>query len=127
LNLLPPDGFRILKQVPAAKPALTQFVKSDGATLGRIIGPWPSTTFHFRTFQDKHLLRLISAQAAESFHVDYKRETYGGNDDQRREFAIHGRDNPNSVFLHGLDPKQPFKPMPQLRKVRLANRRTQHS
>jgi hypothetical protein len=36
--------------------------------------------------QEKHLLRLISAQAAESLHVDYKLETYGGNDDQRREF-----------------------------------------
>ena len=36
--------------------------------------------------QEKHLLRLISAQAAESLHVEYKRETYGGNDDQRREF-----------------------------------------
>jgi len=30
--------------------------------------------------------RLIAAQAAESLHVEYKRETYGTNDDQRREF-----------------------------------------
>jgi hypothetical protein len=33
-----------------------------------------------------HLRRLIAAQAAESLHVEYKRETYGSNDDQRREF-----------------------------------------
>jgi hypothetical protein len=33
-----------------------------------------------------HLQRLIAAQAAESLHVEYKRETYGTNDDQRREF-----------------------------------------
>lgn len=33
-----------------------------------------------------HLRRLIAAQAAESLHVEYKRETYGTNDDQRREF-----------------------------------------
>jgi predicted HTH transcriptional regulator len=32
------------------------------------------------------LQRLIAAQAAESLHVEYKRETYGTNDDQRREF-----------------------------------------
>src|SRR5215472_9096998 len=30
--------------------------------------------------------QLIAAQAAESLHVEYKRETYGTNDDQRREF-----------------------------------------
>jgi predicted HTH transcriptional regulator len=33
-----------------------------------------------------HLRRLIAAQAAESLHMEYKRETYGANDDQRREF-----------------------------------------
>ena len=33
-----------------------------------------------------HLHRLIAAQAAESLHVEYKRETYGTNGDQRREF-----------------------------------------
>jgi hypothetical protein len=33
-----------------------------------------------------HLQRLVAAQAAESLHVEYKRETYGTNDDQRREF-----------------------------------------
>jgi hypothetical protein len=33
-----------------------------------------------------HLQRLIAAQAGESLHVEYKRETYGSNDDQRREF-----------------------------------------
>jgi len=35
---------------------------------------------------EDHLERLIAAQAAESLHVEYKRETYGTNDDQRREF-----------------------------------------
>ena len=35
---------------------------------------------------EDHLQRLIAAQAAESLHVEYKRETYGTNDDQRREF-----------------------------------------
>jgi hypothetical protein len=34
---------------------------------------------------ESHLQRLIAAQAAESLHVEYKRETYGTNDDQRRE------------------------------------------
>jgi predicted HTH transcriptional regulator len=33
-----------------------------------------------------HLQRLIAAQASESLNVEYKRETYGTNDDQRREF-----------------------------------------
>ena len=33
-----------------------------------------------------HLRRLVAAQAAESLHVEYKRETYGSNDDQKREF-----------------------------------------
>ena len=32
------------------------------------------------------MLSLIAAQAAESLYIDYKSETYGGNDDQRREF-----------------------------------------
>jgi hypothetical protein len=35
---------------------------------------------------EDHFQRLIAAQAAESLHVEYKRETYGTNDDQRREF-----------------------------------------
>jgi hypothetical protein len=35
---------------------------------------------------EDHLRRLIATQAAESLHVEYKRETYGANDDQRREF-----------------------------------------
>jgi hypothetical protein len=33
-----------------------------------------------------HLQTLIEAQAAESLHVEYKRETYSTSDDQRREF-----------------------------------------
>jgi Putative DNA-binding domain len=33
-----------------------------------------------------HLQRLIAAQATESLYIEYKRETYGANDDQRREF-----------------------------------------
>jgi hypothetical protein len=33
-----------------------------------------------------HLQRLIATQAAESLHVEYKRETYGPTDDPRREF-----------------------------------------
>jgi hypothetical protein len=36
--------------------------------------------------REDHLLRLIKTQAAESLHMEYKRETYGTNDDQRREF-----------------------------------------
>jgi hypothetical protein len=36
--------------------------------------------------RENHLLRLITTQAAESLHVEYKRETYGTSDDQRREF-----------------------------------------
>jgi hypothetical protein len=35
---------------------------------------------------ESHLQSLISAQAAETLYVDYKRETYGGSDEQRREF-----------------------------------------
>lgn len=35
---------------------------------------------------EDHCQRLIAAQAAESLHVEYKRETYGGTDAQRREF-----------------------------------------
>lgn len=35
---------------------------------------------------EDHLVRLIDAKAAESLHIEYKRETYGGADDQRREF-----------------------------------------
>lgn len=35
---------------------------------------------------EDHLKRLIAAQAAESLRIEYKRETYSGNDDQRREF-----------------------------------------
>jgi hypothetical protein len=35
---------------------------------------------------EDHFQRLIAAQAAESLHVEYKRETYGTNDDQRREY-----------------------------------------
>lgn len=33
-----------------------------------------------------HLSGLITAKAAESLHIEYKRDTYGGNDDARREF-----------------------------------------
>jgi hypothetical protein len=40
----------------------------------------------FGEIAEQHLQRLIAAQAAESLHVEYKRETYGTNDDQRREF-----------------------------------------
>jgi hypothetical protein len=36
--------------------------------------------------QEERLLRLIATQAAESLYIDYKSDTYGGNDDQRREF-----------------------------------------
>jgi hypothetical protein len=35
---------------------------------------------------EDHLQRLIDAQTAESLRIEYKRETYGGSDDQRREF-----------------------------------------
>lgn len=35
---------------------------------------------------DAPLSALIKAGAAESLHIEYKRETYGGNDDARREF-----------------------------------------
>jgi schlafen family protein len=35
---------------------------------------------------EDHLRRLVAAQAAESLYVEYKRETYGTSDDQRREF-----------------------------------------
>src|SRR5882762_2903052 len=35
---------------------------------------------------EERLLGLIAAQAAEGLYIDYKSETYGGNDDQRREF-----------------------------------------
>jgi hypothetical protein len=44
------------------------------------------THVHFGDIREEHLQRLIAAQAAESLHVEYKRETYAGNDDQRREF-----------------------------------------
>jgi len=35
---------------------------------------------------EAHLQRLITTQAAESLHVEYKRETYSAADDARREF-----------------------------------------
>lgn len=35
---------------------------------------------------EDHFRRLIEAQTAESLHVEYKRQTYGGTEDQRREF-----------------------------------------
>ena len=35
---------------------------------------------------EDHLNRLVAAQAAESLHIEYKRETYGGSDEHRREF-----------------------------------------
>lgn len=35
---------------------------------------------------EAHLKALIDAKAAESLHIEYKRETYGGNDESRREF-----------------------------------------
>ena len=35
---------------------------------------------------ENHLQELIAAQTAETLYIEYKRETYGGNDDQRREF-----------------------------------------
>lgn len=38
------------------------------------------------TITEDHLSRLIATGAAESHHIEYKRETYGGNDDARREF-----------------------------------------
>jgi hypothetical protein len=33
-----------------------------------------------------HLVALVKAGAAESLHIEYKRETYGGGDEARREF-----------------------------------------
>jgi Putative DNA-binding domain len=44
------------------------------------------TNISLADIAEGHLQRLIAAQAAESLHVEYKRETYGTNDDQRREF-----------------------------------------
>jgi hypothetical protein len=38
------------------------------------------------TLTEAHLSNLISGAAAESLVVEYKRETYGGSDDQRKEF-----------------------------------------
>jgi hypothetical protein len=35
---------------------------------------------------ERHLTALIDVRAAESLHIEYKRETYGGTDDARREF-----------------------------------------
>ena len=35
---------------------------------------------------ESHIQRLVTDQTAESLHVEYKREMYGTNDDQRREF-----------------------------------------
>lgn len=46
----------------------------------------PLTHVNLADIREDHLRRLIAAQAAESLHVEYKRETYAGNDDQRREF-----------------------------------------
>ena len=36
--------------------------------------------------QQQHLQLLIDARAAESLWIDYKRDTYGSNDDARLEF-----------------------------------------
>jgi hypothetical protein len=44
------------------------------------------THLQLADIREDHLQRLIAAQAAESLHVEYKRETYGGSDEQRREF-----------------------------------------
>jgi len=46
---------------------------------------------------DGHLSALIKAGAAESLHIEYKRETYGGNDDARREFLADISSFANSV------------------------------
>src|SRR5690348_14919477 len=35
---------------------------------------------------EAHLKALIEAGAPETLHIEYKRETYGGNDESRREF-----------------------------------------
>src|SRR6267142_1936011 len=46
------------------------------------------TLMHIRLadITEDDLGRLIDAQAAESLHVEYKRETYPGNDEGHREF-----------------------------------------
>jgi predicted HTH transcriptional regulator len=44
------------------------------------------TNIPIEEITEDHFQRLIAAQAAESLHVEHKRETYGTNDDQRREF-----------------------------------------
>lgn len=46
---------------------------------------------------EDHLQRLIAAQAAESLRMEYKRETYGGNDDQRLEFLADISSFANSI------------------------------
>lgn len=38
------------------------------------------------TMNEGHLFGHITAKAAESLHIEYKRDTYGGDDNARREF-----------------------------------------
>ncbi len=47
------------------------------------------TNISLADIAEGHLQRLIAAQAAESLQVEYKRKTYGTNDDQRREFLAN--------------------------------------
>lgn len=44
-----------------------------------------------------HLRRLIETQATESLRIDYKRDSYGNNDDQRREYLADVSSFANSL------------------------------
>jgi hypothetical protein len=45
-----------------------------------------STDVPLNEIHEERLLPLIAARAAENLYIDYKSETYGRNDDYRREF-----------------------------------------
>jgi hypothetical protein len=44
--------------------------------------------------QQHHLQSLIDAKAAETLTIEYKRETYGANDDARAEFLAESPHSP---------------------------------
>jgi hypothetical protein len=58
------------------------------------------TDVPLQEIREEHLARLISTQADESLYLEYKRETYGANDEQRKEFLA---DVSSFANAHGGD------------------------
>jgi hypothetical protein len=47
---------------------------------------WPSLTIPIGEIREEQVAGLIASQAPESLLIEYTRETYRGNDEQRKEF-----------------------------------------